>query len=152
MYTYIPSFLDFLPIWVTTEHELDSRFSLLCILYMASIVWASHMIVKNPPAKAGDAGDAGLAPELGRSPGGGHGNPLQCSCLENPMDGGAWWATVRRVSKSWMPASMHQLCIYVSPNLPVHPPHPSPIGIYMFVPCVCVSISALQVRSSVPSF
>ena len=44
------------------------------------------LVVKNPPTNAGDIGDAGLIPELGRSPGGGHGNPLQCSCLENPID------------------------------------------------------------------
>ena len=46
-----------------------------------------------------NAGDVGLIPELGRSPGGGHGNPLQCSCLENPMDSGAWRAMVHRVTK-----------------------------------------------------
>ena len=46
-----------------------------------------------------DAGDVGSAPELGRSLGGGNGNPLQCSCLENPADRGAWWATVRGVTK-----------------------------------------------------
>ena len=51
-------------------------------------------MVKNPPANAGDTRDEGLILELGRSPGGGHGNPLQHSCLENPMDRGAWWATV----------------------------------------------------------
>ena len=49
-------------------------------------------LVKNLPANAGDARDAGLIPESGRSPGGGHGNPLQYSCLENPMDRGAWQA------------------------------------------------------------
>ena len=43
--------------------------------------------------------DLGLIPALGRSPGRGHGNPLQCSCLENPLDRGAWWATVHGVSK-----------------------------------------------------
>jgi len=48
-------------------------------------------VVKNLPASAGDIRDAGSIPGLGRSPGGGHGNPLQYSCLENPMDGGAWW-------------------------------------------------------------
>ena len=47
-----------------------------------------------------NAGDAGLIPGSGRSPGGGHGNPLQYSCLENPMDRGAWWAEVHRVAKS----------------------------------------------------
>jgi len=48
-------------------------------------------VVKNPPAKAGDAGDIGLIPELGRSPGEGNGNPLQYSFLGNPMDRGAGW-------------------------------------------------------------
>ena len=57
-------------------------------------------MVKNLPAIAGDIKDAGLIPGLGRSPGGGHGNPLQYSCLENPMDRGAWWATVHRLTKS----------------------------------------------------
>ena len=49
-------------------------------------------VVKNPPANAGDAGDTGLITGLGRSPGEGNGNPLQYSCLENPIDRGAWWA------------------------------------------------------------
>ena len=57
-------------------------------------------MVKNPPANAGDREDTGLIPGLGRSPGGGHGNPLQSSCLENPMGRGAWQATVHRVTKS----------------------------------------------------
>ena len=47
------------------------------------------LVVKNPPANAGDVKDAGLIPGSGRSPGGEHGNPLQCSCLENPLDRGA---------------------------------------------------------------
>ena len=58
-------------------------------------------VVKNPPADAGDISDTGLIPGLGRSSGGGHGNPLQYSCLENPMDRGAWRATVHRMVKSW---------------------------------------------------
>ena len=57
------------------------------------------LVVKNPPANAGDVRDIGSTPGLGRYPGGGYGNPLQYSCLENPMDKGAWWATVRRVRK-----------------------------------------------------
>ena len=56
-------------------------------------------VVKNQPANAGDTRDWGLIP--GRSPGGRHGNPLQCSCLENHMDRGAWWATVHEVARSW---------------------------------------------------
>ena len=55
-------------------------------------------VVKNSPA--GDAGDPGLIPGLGRSPGEGHGIPLQYSCLKNPMDRGAWWTTVHEVAKS----------------------------------------------------
>ena len=47
------------------------------------------------------AGDAGLILGSGRSPGGWHGNPFQCSCLDNPMDWGAWWATIYSVTKSW---------------------------------------------------
>ena len=58
-------------------------------------------VVKRPPASAGDTSDLGLIPGLGRSPGGGHGNPLQYSCLEKPMDRGAWQATVHRFAKSW---------------------------------------------------
>ena len=57
-------------------------------------------MVKNPPANAGDTGDAGSIPGLGRSPGVGNGNPLQYSCLEDPMDRGAWRATVHGVAKS----------------------------------------------------
>ena len=56
------------------------------------------LVVKNPPA--GEVRDTGSIPGLGRSPGGGNGNSLQCFCLENPMDRGAWWATVHRVAKS----------------------------------------------------
>ena len=58
------------------------------------------LVVKNPSANAGDIRDAGLIPGLGRSPGGEHSNPLQCSCLENPLDRGACWATVHRIAKS----------------------------------------------------
>ena len=56
-------------------------------------------MVKNPPANAGDLRDGGLIPGSGRSPGEGHGNPLQYPCLENPMDRGAWRATVHRVAE-----------------------------------------------------
>ena len=57
------------------------------------------LVVKNP-ANAADVRDTSSIPEPGRSPGGGHGNPLQYSCLENPMDRGAWWATVHWVGES----------------------------------------------------
>ena len=58
------------------------------------------LLVKNLPANAGDVKGVGLTPGLGRSPGRGHGNPLQYSCLENPRDRGAWQAIVHRVTKS----------------------------------------------------
>ena len=57
-------------------------------------------VVKNLPAKAGDAGDVGSIPGSGRSPGGGNGNPLQYSCLEYSMDRKAWWDTVHVAAKS----------------------------------------------------
>ena len=63
---------------------------------------ASHvsLVVKNLPASAGDMKEVGLIPGLGKTPGGKHGNPPQYSCLENPLDRAAWWATVQGVTKS----------------------------------------------------
>ena len=58
------------------------------------------LVVKNPPENAGAIRDADPIPGSGRSPGGGHGNPLQYSFLENPLDRGAWWATAHSVTKS----------------------------------------------------
>ena len=58
------------------------------------------LVVKNLPANAGDKRDMASVPGSGRSPGGGHSNPLQYFCLENPMDRGAWQATVYKVAKS----------------------------------------------------
>ena len=58
------------------------------------------LVVKNPLANAGDLRESGLIPGSGRSPGGGQDNPLQYSCLENPMDRGAWWAIVHGFTKS----------------------------------------------------
>ena len=58
------------------------------------------LLVKNTPTSAGHTKKASLIPGSGRSPGKGHGNPLQYSCLENPMDRGAWWVTVHGVAES----------------------------------------------------
>ena len=63
--------------------------------------------VKNPPANAGDTGDLILILGLERSSGGGYGNPLQYSCLENPMNRGVWWATVQRATKSQKQLNTH---------------------------------------------
>ena len=59
------------------------------------------LVVKNPPANAGDLRDAGSTPGPGRFSGEGNCDPLQYSCLEDPMDRGAWWATVHGIAKSW---------------------------------------------------
>ena len=59
-----------------------------------------ELVVKNPPTRTGDIRDMGSFLGLRRYPGGGHGNPLQCSCLENPMNRGTWRAIVHRVTKS----------------------------------------------------
>ena len=65
-----------------------------------SIASQVALVVKTLPANARDIRDAGSIPGLGRSPGGGHGDPLQYPCLENPMDRGAWQATVHEVTES----------------------------------------------------
>ena len=72
-------------------------------------------VVKNPPAIAGDIRDVDSIPGSGRSPGGGHRNPLQCSCLEDPMDRGAWWAIVHGFAKGQTrlkPLSTHTDSVY----------------------------------------
>ena len=71
------------------------------VLFSCVFLWTSQvvLVVKSPSANAGDEGDAGLIPGLGRSSGGGNGNPLQYSCLENLMDREAWRATVHRVTE-----------------------------------------------------
>ena len=81
--------------------------------------WTSQvgLVVKNPPANVGDIRDTVLIFRSGRYPGGGHGNPLQYSYLENPMDRGVWWAIVHRVSKSW--TQLKQLSTYSQPKLSI---------------------------------
>ena len=64
------------------------------------VSWVA-LVVKNLPANEGDVREVGSIPGLGRSPGKGYRNPLPYSCLENPMDREAWWATVHGVAKSW---------------------------------------------------
>ena len=77
---------------VNISHEyLDTTFN--------DLGFSDGVVVKNPPANAGDAGVVGSIPGLGRSPGGGNGNLLQCSCLENAINREAWWATVHSVTE-----------------------------------------------------
>ena len=79
------------------------------LLFFLMIVFllgfSSGSVVKNLPDNLGDIGAVGLIPGSGRSPGGGHSNPLQYSCLEHPMDRGVRWATVHRVTKCWCEAT-----------------------------------------------
>ena len=90
------------------------------------------LVVKNPPANAGGVRDGGSIPGSRRSPGGGHGNPLQCSSRENPMDRGPRWAVVHGVTKSrtWLKLSRAQLsssscgsvgsCLAPGPNVLIY--------------------------------
>ena len=84
-------------------------FSLLCLLDLFKKFFVrgfpGSIVVKNVCASAGDSGEVSSIPGLGRSLGEGNGNPVQYSCLGNPMDTGVWWATVHRVAKGWT-----QLC------------------------------------------
>ena len=89
-------------------------------------------MVKNPPTGAGDAGSI---PGSGRSPGEGNGNPLQCSCLENPMYRGAWRATVHGVTES-------------QTGLSTHTSAESPLCVRIRVECF-VSVSSLKSHSTV---
>ena len=72
--------------------------------HRALVGFPSGSVVKNPPA---NVGDLSLIPGSGRSPGEGNGNPLQYSCLGNPMDRGACWATVHGIAKSWTQLTKH---------------------------------------------
>ena len=84
--------------------ELSANF--VCIFSISQQVHFTKgsqvvLVIKNSPASAGDIRDSGSVPGSGRSLGKGHGNPLQYSCLENPMDRGAWRAIVHGVTESW---------------------------------------------------
>ena len=83
----------------------------VCVLYIQTSSVA--VVVKNPAANIRDIGDMGLISGLGRSLGGGHGHPLQFSCLGNSMDRRAWRATVRRVAKSWTQMKQLGMCTHI---------------------------------------
>ena len=79
-------------------------------------------VVKNPPANAGDAGDESSIPVSRRFPGGRNGSPLQYSCLENPMDGEAWWTIVHRITKT---QTWQSMCTYIYTSSTMNPLHGS---------------------------
>ena len=80
----------------------------VCVGTDTCVGFAGGSAVKDQPARAGDVREAGSIPGSGRSPEEGNGSPLQDSCLENPMDGGAWWDTVHGVAKSRTRLSVHR--------------------------------------------
>ena len=84
------------------------------LLFKMPLLSVVALAVKNAPANTGDIRDVGSIPRSGRPPGGRHGNPLQYSCLKNPIDGGAWWATVHGVTQSQIllkQLSLHALSV-----------------------------------------
>ena len=108
---YLHKRLQFLPPesywrikWVNTTKALKT----VCVcVQRVRHKYQLVLVVKNPPANAGDIRDTGSIPGSGKSPGEGNGNPLQYSCLENPTERGAWWATVHQ-SWTWLKQlSMH---------------------------------------------
>ena len=82
--------------------------------YSSPLGFPGGSVGKEPACNAGDTGGMGSIPRLGRSFGGGHGNSLQYSCLENPTDRGAWWDTVQRVTKSQTQLKLLSKALYSS--------------------------------------
>ena len=91
--------------------QMPSFFSLKSSISLSTWAPRPHFPL---PANVGDIRDVGSIPGWERSPGGGQDNPFQYSCLENPMDRGAWWATVHRVAKSW--TWLRQLSMHKEPS------------------------------------
>ena len=81
-----------------TQYDAQNIQILNCTIYLCILGFPSG-VKKKPHANVGDTRDVGSVRGWGTSPGGGHGNPLQCSCLKNPMNRGAWWAAVQRITK-----------------------------------------------------
>ena len=81
--------------------SLKSKSTSICPSFHSYMAFSGGTSGKEPACQCRRHRDVGLIPGLGRSPGGGHGNPFQYYCLENPTDRGAWWATVYRVAKIW---------------------------------------------------
>ena len=102
--------LELFPVLSSTKHQLSLQPGTIREGFPGGTV------MKNPPANAGDVRDVSSIPGSGRSPGGGDGNPLQYSCLENFMDRGAWWVTFHGIAKS-----QTGLNDYTFPFLPSHP-------------------------------
>ena len=98
--------IDPIPLLISSLHFFTHKSD-----YFACLGFPDGLVVKNPSTHTGDAGDIGLIPGSGRSPGEGNGNPLQYSCLENPIDRGTWQAKVYRIARSRTRLSTHTLCL-----------------------------------------
>ena len=90
-----------LGLYSKTSQSVSKELDAMDVQQLPQVVSKAALVVKNLPANAGDRRNVGWIPGLGRSTGGGNHNPLQYSCLENPMDRGACRATVHGVAKSW---------------------------------------------------
>ena len=131
------SLLDFFSLHLTIAQELECRvlcrmFSLVTyVIHSVSSVWGfpGGSVVKNPPTSVGGTTDVGAICGSGRSLEEGNGNPLQCSCLGNPMDAEVWWATVRGGHKRLgVQTTTTVNNVYVSiPIAQFFPPHLSPL-------------------------
>ena len=98
----VQPFINMEKFMMNIRQWIDEIIMYYLLIVQTSKYWSSQvaLVVKNLPANAGDIRDGGSILGWGKSPRGGHGNPLQYSCLENPLDRKTWWATVQRVTKS----------------------------------------------------
>ena len=139
---------------------LLSRYFCSSILYsVACIFWASQvaLVVKNPPDSAGDIRGAGLIPVFGSSPGGGHSNPFQYFCLENPVDRGfsnLMGYCPQRYKESDMTEAIQHVCMYMLiPNFQFIPLPRSPLAaISLFSVCVSVYLCFVNKLICIISF
>ena len=117
-----PRAVSLVPFSIKTLKVLSRTTLFKCIYTLIKLLWWHSS--KESACNAGATGDMSSIPESGRSPGGGHSNPVQCSCLQNPMDRGAWQATVHRVANSWTqlkPLSMRARTQKLTACVPRHP-------------------------------
>ena len=103
--------------WAEFFYKSGEACCMVDVIYIQAVGNWVALLVKNLPADAGDARDSSLIPGLGRFPGGGHSDPLQYSCLENPMSREACQTTVHRVAESW--TQLKQLSMHASKAIAV---------------------------------
>ena len=122
--------LSWSPTVCWAPHQTEAR--ILCISCVLGAFQVA-LVVKNPLASVGDTGDTGSIPGSGRSPGEGHGNPFQCSCLESPMDRGTWKAIAHGVTKSQARFS-DWACTHTHTHTHTHTPS---VGVCTVLSCGC---------------